>query len=78
MLFRSARLEAQIRDQTGLEAEVAVALARTEEGVCATGVEVRLPAGARASVREAVRDLLCEALAIGPETIVWTEEEQGG
>ena len=41
----AARLEAQIRDQTGLEAELAVALARTEEGVCATGVEVRLPEG---------------------------------
>ena len=74
----AARLEAQIRDQTGLEAELAVALARTEEGVCATGVEVRLPADARASGREVVRDLLCEALSIGPETIVWTEEEQGG
>lgn len=74
----AARLEAQILDQTGLAAELAVTLARTGEGVGAAGVDVRLPAGAAASGREAVQSLLCEALAIGPEAIVWTEAEQGG
>lgn len=74
----AARLEAQILEQTGLAAELAVTLARTGEGVGAAGVEVRLPTGAAASEREAVQSLLCASLAIGPESIVWTEAEQGG
>ena len=86
-------LEEQILGQTGLAAELAVTLEQCEEGTgaagvaldClppgrfgAAGVDVRLPAGAEASGREAVQSLLCEALGIGPEAIVWTEAEQGG
>lgn len=71
-------LEEQILEQTGLAAELAVTLEQTEEGTGAAGVDVRLPAGAEASGREAVQSLLCEALGIGPEAIVWTEAEQGG
>ena len=71
-------LEEQSLEQTGLAAELAVTLEQTEEGTGAAGVDVRLPAGAEASGREAVQSLLCEALGIGPEAIVWTEAEQGG
>ena len=71
-------LEEQILEQTVLAAELAVTLDHTEEGAGAAGVDVRLPAGAEASGREAVQSLLCEALGIGPEAIVWTEAEQGG
>ena len=71
-------LEEQILEQTGLAAELAVTLEQTEDGTGAARVDVRLPAGAEASGREAVQSLLCEALGIGPEAIVWTEAEQGG